>query len=403
MFLDFKINFNFLRFYFLNLIFYKEDYIMLRDPIIQNLFPEIFEFEEAVDVIGCLKDWPKSRLCDDKAIARKTKIDIKTVKDILKLLETNNFVYNVKVNEICIKLIKHVRSGKLSHEEMAKKTKLDVKIVDQFIEENESLLLETKKSYSQETLKTLNDNFNALIKGEKKEKEKKEKEEADEEVEEEKVEEKVEEQEDSSEDEKKTINEDKESEEVVVKEAVNEEVEDDKKSKAKAKKPKKEKATKKRAANIKFWYLTFDEIIDCLQNGYSTDEEISEKISCKLNIVRKILYKLYDMRLASYKRDKDKETQWYTYDWKFNENEYKKLEFDLASSELKRLNDELDYEVNNMFFVCPFGHYRLDFDDASTVEFLCPDCDVDLEFDDNQEKINRIKEEIKAVEEVISG
>ena len=32
------------------------------------------------------------------------------------------------------------------------------------------------------------------------------------------------------------------------------------------------------------------------------------------------------MRLASYKRDKDKETQWYTYDWKFNENEYKKLE-----------------------------------------------------------------------------
>ena len=142
---------------------------MLRDPIIQNLYPEIFEFEEAVDVIGCLKEWPKSRLCDDKAIARKTKIDIKTVKDILKLLETNNFVYNVKVNEVCIKIIKHFRSGKLSHEEIAKKVKLDLEIVDQFIEENESLLLETKKTYSQQTLKTLNDNLNALIKGEKKE------------------------------------------------------------------------------------------------------------------------------------------------------------------------------------------------------------------------------------------
>ena len=338
---------------------------MLRDPIIQNLFPEIFEFDEAVDVIGCLKEWPKSRLCDDKAIARKTKIDIKTVKDILKLLETNNFVYNLKVNEVCIKVIKHFRSGKLSHEDIAKKVKLDVKIIDQFIEENESLLLETKKTYSQETLKTLNDNFNALVKGEKKDKEKKE-----EEAEEEKVEEKAE---DAPEDDKKTINEDKESEEVVIKEEVEE------------------------AA------LTFDEIIDCLKNGYSTDEEISEKISCKLNIVRKILYKLYDMRLASYKRDKDKETQWYTYDWKFNDGEYKKLEFNLASSELKRLNDELDYEENNMFFVCPFGHYRLDFEDASTVEFLCPECDVDLEFDDNQEKINRIKEEIRAVEEVISS
>ena len=364
---------------------------MLRDPIIQNLFPEIFEFEEAVDVIGCLKEWPKSRLCDDKAIARKTKIDIKTVKDILKLLETNNFVYNLKVNEVCIKVIKHFRSGKLSHEDIAKKVKLDVKIIDQFIEENESLLLETKKTYSQETLKTLNDNFNALVKGEKKDKEKKE-----EEAEEEKVEEKAE---DAPEDDKKTINEDKESEEVVIKEEVEEAAE-----KPKAKKPKaKKEKTKKRAVNIKFWYLTFDEIIDCLKNGYSTDEEISEKISCKLNIVRKILYKLYDMRLASYKRDKDKETQWYTYDWKFNDGEYKKLEFNLASSELKRLNDELDYEENNMFFVCPFGHYRLDFEDASTVEFLCPECDVDLEFDDNQEKINRIKEEIRAVEEVISS
>ena len=122
------------------------------------------------------------------------------------------------------------------------------------------------------------------------------------------------------------MNEDKESDEVVVKEAVEETSEEEKPAKkSKAKKPKKEKA-KKRAVNQKFWYLTFDEIIDCLKNGYTTDEEISEKTNCKLNIVRKILYKLYDMRLASYKRDKDKETQWYTYDWRFNENEYKKLE-----------------------------------------------------------------------------
>ena len=376
---------------------------MLRDPIIQNLYPQIFEFEEAIDVISVLKEWPKSRLCDDKAIARKTKIDIKTVTNILKLLETNNFVYNLKVNEVCIKLIKHFRSGKLSHEEIAKKLKLDVEIVDQFIEENESLLLETKKTYSQQTLKTLNDNFNALIKGEKKDKEDKDKEDEAVSEEQEKIAKELEEIKEakSDDDDKKVLNLAKESDDAVIKEEVDEEK--DKKAKAKKPKAKKEKTAKKRAVNMKFWYLTFDEIIDCLKNGYSTDEEISEKISCKLNIVRKILYKLYDMRLASYKRDKDKETQWYTYDWKFNDGEYKKLEFNLASSELKRLNDELDYEENNMFFVCPFGHYRLDFEDASTVEFLCPECDVDLEFDDNQEKINRIKEEIRAVEEVISS
>ena len=375
---------------------------MLRDPIIQNLYPQIFEFEEAIDVISVLKEWPKSRLCDDKAIARKTKIDIKTVTNILKLLETNNFVYNLKVNEVCIKLIKHFRSGKLSHEEIAKKLKLDVEIVDQFIEENESLLLETKKTYSQQTLKTLNDNFNALIKGEKKDKDDKDKEDESVSEEQEKIAKELEEIKEakSDDDDKKVLNLAKESDDAVIKE----EVDEDKDKKAKAKKPKakKEKTAKKRAVNMKFWYLTFDEIIACLKDGYTTDEEISEKISCKLNIVRKILYKLYDMRLASYKRDKDKETQWYTYDWRFNEGEYKKLEFNLASSELKRLNEELDYEVNNMFFICPFGHYRLDFEDASTVEFLCPMCDEELVFEDNQDRINSKKEEIRVIEELMA-
>ena len=216
---------------------------MLRDPIIQNLFPEIFEFEEAVDVIGCLKEWPKSRLCDDKAIARKTKIDIKTVKDILKLLETKNFVYNIKVNEICIKIIKHFRSGKLSHEEIAKKVKLDVKIVDQFIEENESLLLETKKTYSQQTLKTLNDNLNVLIKGEKKEKEEEEDVKADDDIKEEL--EKIKQV--SSEEDDKVINEDKESEEIVVKEAI----EKDEKAAKKAKKPKAKKAKEEKSKKEK--------------------------------------------------------------------------------------------------------------------------------------------------------
>ena len=47
-------------------------------------------------------------------------------------------------------------------------------------------------------------------------------------------------------------------------------------------------------------------IIQCLIDGISTDEEIAEKTGIRLNIVRKVLYKLYDEGLASYRRDKDK-------------------------------------------------------------------------------------------------
>jgi transcription initiation factor TFIIE subunit alpha len=46
-----------------------------------------------------------------------------------------------------------------------------------------------------------------------------------------------------------------------------------------------------------------------------SDAAIAEETEIKLNTVRKILYKLYDARVASYKRSKDPETNWEIYNW----------------------------------------------------------------------------------------
>ena len=62
-------------------------------------------------------------------------------------------------------------------------------------------------------------------------------------------------------------------------------------------------------------------IVKALNDGIETDEEIANETGIKLNIVRKILYRLYDMGIASYKRSKDPETQWFTYSWKFESEE----------------------------------------------------------------------------------
>ena len=62
------------------------------------------------------------------------------------------------------------------------------------------------------------------------------------------------------------------------------------------------------------------------------------------------------------------------------------------------LNAELDREENNMFFICPKGHVRLDFNEASDYEFLCPACGEELEFQENEEIIKQIKEDIEMVE-----
>ena len=486
---------------------------MLRDPIIQNLFPEIFEYSEAIDVIKCLKEWPLDKLSTIKEIAQGTNLTEKEVDKALKTLETTNLVYTLKIHEVCLSLIDFYKKEELTKQEMAKKVKLEIELVDQFFDEDPELLEKTKKKYSkamlgsfknkivesfldesaelleetketcsQEILSSLNDNFiyhlemgvnslnliELLKRGDlsnkdiakhfkidlecfeeflnenegvlEKSKEKKESAEKNKDKKEstaksnDKATENKEEAKGSDEkdgdledSEDKSINADQENAEdsAVIKKEVDaeseiaeneekvdsdakdaekdeEESDKEKSKKGKGKTTKKTKAVHIKKKNAKLWYLSYDEIINCLKNGFTTDEDISEKIVCKLNIVRKILYKLYDMRLASYKRDKDKETQWYTYDWEFNDKEYKKLEFVLLSDALKRLNEELEYLENNMFFVCPLGHYRLDFEDASTVEFLCPMCDEELVFEDNQDRINSKKEEIRVIEELMA-
>ena len=140
------------------------------------------------------------------------------------------------------------------------------------------------------------------------------------------------------------------------------------------------------------------QIIKALLDGIETDEEIAEKTEIRLNIVRKILYKLYDVGFASYKRSKDPETQWYTYTWKFEENAI--IEHITKDSEkyLKMLNDELEKEKNNMYFVCPYGHLRLNFDMATDYQFMCPDCGEELTFHDNKQIIKQIEEDIKMVQ-----
>ena len=90
---------------------------------------------------------------------------------------------------------------------------------------------------------------------------------------------------------------------------------------------------------------TITPIIKSLIDGIETDEEIAEKTGIKLNIVRKMLYKLYDLKIANYKRSKDPETQWFTYSWKFEKDELiSKIKKD-TEIELSKLNAQLEEEL----------------------------------------------------------
>ena len=134
-------------------------------------------------------------------------------------------------------------------------------------------------------------------------------------------------------------------------------------------------------------------IIKCLLEGKTTDEVISEEMELRLNIVRRILYKLYDAGLASYKRSKDPETQWYTYSWTFEKDSVVATISKNYEEKTEEIEESLAYEEDNMFFACVNG-CRFKFEEAAEYNFICPNCEKTLEYQDNSSLITELKEQV---------
>jgi transcription initiation factor TFIIE subunit alpha len=143
------------------------------------------------------------------------------------------------------------------------------------------------------------------------------------------------------------------------------------------------------------------DVILALVGREAIDEEIAEKTDLKLNIVRKILYRLYDYRLASYVRTKDKEIGWYIYTWKLDLGRIFDVIVARKRRMLEELKEKLEFESSNVFFHCKHDQYKIPFDVASETQFKCPQCHSIMDFVDNQETVMGLEKEIHRLEQEI--
>jgi transcription initiation factor TFIIE subunit alpha len=131
-------------------------------------------------------------------------------------------------------------------------------------------------------------------------------------------------------------------------------------------------------------------IIESILNGNTNDLEIAEKTDIKLNTVRKVLYKLYDAGLATYKKSNDPETKKFIYNWKFDQEKVS----DIINKKYEKFSEDIDksieYEEQNMFFACSDNEHRYKFEEASENNFTCPECGKSLEYQDNTAIISEL-------------
>jgi transcription initiation factor TFIIE subunit alpha len=138
-------------------------------------------------------------------------------------------------------------------------------------------------------------------------------------------------------------------------------------------------------------------MIEQMPEGDVTDEEIAAKTGVLLNTVRRTLFILYENKFAIVVRERDSNSGWLTYLWHLN---FSDIEHQLMREKkklLRNLKTRLEFEDNNVFYVCPQSCVRLLFDEATETEFLCPMCGEDLVFYDNSRFVGALKKRVEAL------
>ena len=133
-----------------------------------------------------------------------------------------------------------------------------------------------------------------------------------------------------------------------------------------------------------------------------TDDEIANNTGIRLNLVRRILYKLYDHSLVSLRRTRDPKTGWFIFHWKLQPNQLEGFILSQKRRVLEKLKVRLEYEKTHDFYCCnTLGCKRVPFEDAVELVFQCPTCGNPLSHCENEyivallsEKVEQLRNEL---------
>lgn len=146
------------------------------------------------------------------------------------------------------------------------------------------------------------------------------------------------------------------------------------------------------------------EVVDIIiREEEVTDEEIAQETGIRLNLVRKILYDLYEDRVVDYRRTRDSESGWYVYYWHIEPDQALELLEENKRILLRKLKERLEHERETMFFTCGNDCPRVEFDDAVEQDFECPHCGEKMSEFDNSDIIKALERQIETLQQELVG
>lgn len=140
------------------------------------------------------------------------------------------------------------------------------------------------------------------------------------------------------------------------------------------------------------------ELVNYLQKNENVSEfDIAEHLCTELNTTRSLLYKLHKENLVSSIKKRDANSGWYVYFWSFKRSRVNDLIKNIKVKRLEELKNNLSPE--EFYFVCNQNCANLDFENATNLEFKCPECGLIM----NQKQNNneKLKKEITLLESEI--
>ena len=126
------------------------------------------------------------------------------------------------------------------------------------------------------------------------------------------------------------------------------------------------------------------------KHGKEIDEfTLAEKVDLQINFVRSLLYKLYEKKLVSFSRERDKQKGWFIYSWESHPDRLKEILLIEKDLEIAKLKEGM-LTVQQVFFCNSCGK-SYDYVQAMENTFFCAECGNALEGLDSKglrEKVN---------------